>query len=303
MADTEERKHYYHAEATALTGSLHIPLVHIIHPQASAKLPEKGGYVGQQVGAFHVESAVSYKAAHTQVAGNREKKPGHGFGTLVTSVVEGLNVLDVVTCDKVVAQVATDHPVWGHVPSITFLGTRFENLRIAGHEVKLEWNLDLFGPKPDDDAAYTQNPEFVQRVTAQHALMREERPVHESLLKEFLERYNLVPENFENSSGSEENVVCSLVTKAEGFFPGHCAGHVIQVPDFGTIHLAVIRFKHWDFQKEKRIPESTRVDLTMIEIDMGCVGTGNLQVGATILNGGGRPVVPPPTPPTQLPLQ
>ena len=92
---------------------------------------------------------LSYEAAHTQVAGNRETKPGHdGYTTLVTSVVEGLNILDVVTADLVVAQISTDHPLVGYVPSITFLGTRFENLRIAGHKVdELEMCLDIFGKR------------------------------------------------------------------------------------------------------------------------------------------------------------
>ena len=81
------------------------------------------------------------------MAGNRDVKPGHGFSTITTAVVEDLNVLDVVTADRVVAQISTEHPLVGYVPHITFLGTRFENLRIAGHKVELDLDPDFLGQR------------------------------------------------------------------------------------------------------------------------------------------------------------
>ena len=50
-------------------------------------------------------------------------------------------------------------------PTVTFLGTRFENLRIAGHEVKLNLDLDMLGPKPKKDAGYLSDRDFQKRVT------------------------------------------------------------------------------------------------------------------------------------------
>ncbi len=58
--------------------------------------------------------------AYTQVAGNRSTKSGQGWTTLTTSVIEGLNVLDVVTADRVVGQTITEHPLEGYVPSDQF---------------------------------------------------------------------------------------------------------------------------------------------------------------------------------------
>ena len=58
-----------------------------------------------------------------------------------------------VTADRVVGQTITEHPLVGYVPSISFLGTRFENLRIAGYPVEVEFDHGIFGPKPIDDAA------------------------------------------------------------------------------------------------------------------------------------------------------
>lgn len=289
MEESYERKHYYYAEATSLVGKLCLPLEQEIKPQAFVKLPEEGKYLAHRADKYRLESAISYESAHTQVAGNREVKPGHGWSTLTTSVVEGLNILDVVTADRVVAQISTEHPLKGYVPSITFLGTRFENLRIAGHEVKLELCLDLLGDKPEEDSPYTRSSGFVSRVSQQHARLRERESGHESPLTELLERYNLVPESFANSSGDEENVECSLVDKAEGTYPGRTSGHVIHVPHFGTIHLARLYVKHCEFKPGTRIPEKTHVGLTMIDADMGCVGAGQAQVCQMIAGGHTKP--------------
>src|SRR5271154_5125044 len=102
---TTKRHHFYHAEATVLSGLLEIPLKQEIHPQAFATLPsEEGGYIAQQAKDYRLESVISYSNAHTQVTGNLESKPGHGWNALATSVVEDLIILDIVTADRVVAQ-------------------------------------------------------------------------------------------------------------------------------------------------------------------------------------------------------
>jgi hypothetical protein len=289
VEETIEREHFYHAEATALSGHLRLPLEREIRQPALVKLPERGGYLTERAGEFRLGSVITYKSAYTHAAGNREIKPGHGWSTLTSAVVEGLNVLDVVTADRVVAQVSIEHPLEGYVPSVTFLGTRFENLRIAGHEVKLDLDLDLCGGKPDHDAPYTKSPGFLSRVAEQHGRLREIYGRTQNPLAELLERYNLVPESFENSSGAEEIVECSLVNQAEGSYPGHSIGHVIHVPHFGTIYLAVLKLRHCDFKPDTRIPEKTIVELTMIDMQLGCVGTGGVQTGGIIAGGHTKP--------------
>ena len=76
--------------------------------------------------------------------------------------------MEVLTADRVVGQTITEHPLAGYVPTISFLGTRFENLRIAGYPVELEFDHDIFGPKPLDDAPYTQDAGFISRVARQY---------------------------------------------------------------------------------------------------------------------------------------
>ena len=128
----KQRVHHFHAEATALHAQLQHPLTQEIKPQNFVKLGNGGGYLSEHARDYRVEGVVSYKSAHTHVAGHKSPKPDHGWVTLATSSIEQLNVLEVVTADRVVSQVSTEHPLVGHVPTVTFLGTRFENLRIGG---------------------------------------------------------------------------------------------------------------------------------------------------------------------------
>jgi len=162
------RTHTFNAEAKIFEGSLRLPLVQQIQPQAHAQLPAEGGYKSQHSAGYRLEGILSYSAAHSQVAGNPGTKPGQGWETLSTTVIENLNVLEVVTADRVVGQIITEHPLAGYVPHIHFLGTRFENLRIAGHPVHLDFDSDILGPKPLKDGAYTRDSGLKTRVSSQY---------------------------------------------------------------------------------------------------------------------------------------
>lgn len=279
MPEEIHREHFYHAEATALEGRLQLPLVQEIKPQLYAKLPERGGYLSQRGADYRLEGVISFRAAYTQVAGNLDLKPEHGWSTLATAAIENLNVLDVVTADRVVAQVSTEHPLVGYVPKVTFLGTRFENLRIAGHPVNLEMDLNVLGAKPENDAPYGSHPGFLQRVAGQF----ERITANSGLPGEVSERYNRLP----SSADTPESIECSLVNQAEGSFPGRCFGHVIEVPDFGRIYLATVRLEQSDFQNG--VPKQTLIKLTMIELKLGCLANGLTGVGQTVVNGHTKP--------------
>src|SRR5579862_7619914 len=160
--EIDKRSHSFSAVATIVSGALQRPFEQEIRPQSRIALPEAGGYITHHSGHFHIESFFSYRSAYTQVAGNRDLKPGHGWSTLTTAVVEGLNVLEVVTADRVVGQIITEHPLEGYVPRVNLLGTRFENLRIAGSPVELDIDPNILGPKPANDAFYSHDPDVVQ---------------------------------------------------------------------------------------------------------------------------------------------
>jgi hypothetical protein len=276
--DPPPREHIYDAQAFALEGDLQLPLRAEIKPQAYLDLPENGGYLSQHTCEYRLEGIISFRAAYTQVAGNLDLKHGHGYVTLATAVLEDFNILDVVTADRVVAQASTEHPLNGSIPEITFLGTRFDNLRIAGHPVRLELDLDFFGARPENDAPWSSKKDFRERVAAQYDNICSQ----SNLPAEIAERYNRLPSN----PNPQESIECSLVQRAEGSYPGRTFGHVIDIPHFGRVYLATLRLV------ETRDPTtgtiSTLYRLTMIEAKMGCIANGSASAGTTIVNGKGK---------------
>jgi len=281
MSETNGRTHTYHAEATVLQGHLRLPLVEEIKPQAFAKLHDHGGYLAQRAEKYRLEAVLTYRSAYTHVAGNRDVKPGHGWTTLTTSVIEGLNVLDVLTADRIVGQIITEHPLVGYVPSVSFLGSRFENLRISGHPVELDLDLDIVGPKPENDAPYTTDPGLLARVSSQYSRIGE----HHDLPADVQERYN----RLSSTLGNPEEVECSLVNRATGGYPGLSFGHVITVPNFGKIILARLTLRHDEFKADTSIPEKTTLHLTMVDLKLGCAIAGKVALASGSTNGGSRP--------------
>lgn len=282
MSELNGRTHHYHAEATILSGHLRLPLEHHIKPQVHTHLPKEGGYFSHCAEHFMLESVLSFRSAYTHVAGNINPKPGGGWTTLVTTAIEGLNVMEVITADRIVGQTITEHPVEGYVPTINFLGTRFENLRIAGFPVDLDLNMNFLGPKPANDAAYTHDPALIGRISSQLGRVGE----HPDLPAELQQRYN----RLSASLGSQpEEVECSLVNRAAGAYPGHSSGHVITIPDFGTMILGQVTIKHEDFKPETGTPKKTTIRLTMIDFHFGCPIVGYVGTGVGSTNGGTEP--------------
>jgi len=295
MAEQSGRYHIYHAEAGVLHAKLQLPLAQVIKPQAFAKLPERGGYLSQHANNYRLEGILSFRSAYTQVAGNPDVKAGHGYSTIATAVVEELNVLDVVTADRVVAQISTEHPLEGYVPHISFLGTRFENLRIAGHKVELDLDCDFLGGRAKNDSAYTGNRDLMNKIAAQTELTKGIEPCPDDDIEGYYEELpNLDDPDVENAEYAE-SLEASLVRNS-GFerdgadgTPGRCFNHVIEVPNFGKVYLASLRLKHDNFHKVTGVPKRTSVNLSMVKLKMGCMAAGSATMISTRTNGGTRP--------------
>lgn len=275
------RTHHYHASAIAISGHLKLPLEREIQAQAKAELHQEGGYFSQRLEKFSVEGVISFRSAYTQVSGNKSTKAGQGWTTLTTTTIEGLNVLEVVTADRIVGQTITEHPLEGYVPSISFLGTRFENLRIAGHAVELDLDHNILGAKPAGDGAYTRDAGLIARAKSQYGRVLQSSNLPEDLR----ERYNRLSSNL----ASAEAVDCSLVNRASGSYPGLSFGHVISVPDFGKIILAELKVDHGDFGTPTGAPRITNVHLTMVHLELGCITDGSVTIGTGSTNGGSNP--------------
>ena len=277
--------HNYYAEANVLSADLKLPLKEKIPPRVQVKLPSNGRYQFKKASSFRFEGIISYQSAYSQVAGHPSSK-SDGFATLATAVVEGLNVLDVVTADRVVAQISTVHPVFGtgQVPSVTFLGTRFENLRIGGHKVEVERTLDILGPKPAGDKSYFEDPGVQSRISLQYDKIATAEGHPELAAAAY-------PKGRAGVIGSGE-LQCSLVSGVTGA-PGTSFGHVIDVPHFGKIFLAELRVERKPGNPGKGIYDTYEFHLTMIRLEMGCLAQGTTAVAALDTNGKGQP---PPTP-------
>jgi hypothetical protein len=285
MANDEAYVHYYHAEAHALHGYLYVPLRAEIKPQAFVRVQSERPdpeYLSQHSKNFRLEDVISYAAAHTQVSASKSRKPGGGFITLATSVVEDLNVMHVVTADRVVAQIATEHPIKGGTPSATFLGTHFDNLRIAHQKVEPELNLNLCGQLGGKPLYISPGTAFMAAVPKQYARLKQAAAKEYARLKQELpdwigKRYDegLLDAKSLAKQGEAAKVTCSLVDHIKDPAPEGSFGHVIDVPHFGKVFLAELVVNHNSF------------DLTMIRMELGCVADGTVSVVAMNVNGKG----------------
>jgi hypothetical protein len=271
--------HDYYAEATVLSAELEQPLRDEIKPRAHVKLPKDGHYQFKQADPFRFEGILSYQSGYTQVAGHPSSKVA-GFTTLATSVLEGLNVLDVITADRVVAQISTVHPAYGtgQVPSVTFLGTRFDNLRIGGHKVEVERSLDILGPRSEDDRSYFDDRDVLGRISDQYKTIAKTKNLPDWAAREY-------PEGRPALNGSRK-LECSVVNGVKGA-PGTPFGHVIDLPHFGKIFLGELQVEREPGEPSKGKYDAYTFHLTMIRLEMGCLAKGCAKIVALDANGTG----------------
>src|SRR5262249_6142280 len=119
---------FFHGAALALGGQITRPFSELIENQAATSLPTVGGYGAARVEKFRYRDLISIERAVSVVTGS-SRDGVHDALAMVT--IEGLNVMNIVTADKVVARLTSTHGGGGEV-SLLPIGSYFENLRIAG---------------------------------------------------------------------------------------------------------------------------------------------------------------------------
>jgi hypothetical protein len=312
-----ERYHVYHAEAHVLSGDLKHPINQPIEHKARVVLEKtrRDGHITQSVAGNTMEGLISFKAGHSRASGTRIEKKDlwgndhSGWVTLSTSVIEGLNVFEVITVDRVVGQVSTEHPITnGHVPKVTFLGTRFENLRVGGYPVEVELDLGICGGKPDGDKPYLQDRGFLDRVQRQFNDIAGAKGLPDDLEKRYDAKIAYIDDLRKRANGrakEERNgyskVQCSLVKSIGPIpIPGvRTFGNIIFIPDFGTVALAEVEVgigpSHDGFSDDARAgspqgsSESNYFMLNMLGMHLGCIGGGTLVGASVMANGHTRP--------------
>jgi len=290
--------HVYDATAYVFSAELQQPIQRTVGKQSFVDLPAAGGYRFERAEPFRLEGIVSHEGGYSQVAGF-QGSDGLGAITLATSVLEGVNILDVLTADRVVAQITSEHAVGASVPSVSFLGTRFENLRIAGQKIEIDPQLDILGPKPKGDESYFNDGGVFSRIAHQYANIKR----MTGLPQWASDQFNWDPAEAQ----SQNDLNCSLVNGVSGA-PGKSYGHVIDIPFFGKIFLAELSVKRTPVNAGPRLEPATteeykyRFTLKMIRAELhGGGARGTIRCLYTDPNGTGQ--IPPPSTPIPLPGQ
>jgi hypothetical protein len=252
----ESRPHFhYHAYGHAFSAQFTRPFHEQIDVVAGQALPPTGGHGSSRVENFRFREFISFKRAYTHVSGafQHEDKSNN---TLVTSVIEGLNMMDVLTADRIVCRLYSKHPKDAPEGRITMHGSKFENLSICGVPVDVNLDFPLFeGIQTYEEAqkAFKSNDKFKR------------------LAKDPLQSGTSLAEQKSNGL-----FLCSLVegggiqTNAPGVKP---SGHALHVPGFGRVFFA-----------ETMISHGTRT-LTMLRFELGSTTAGGGSAVAATSNG------------------
>lgn len=265
-AGTSEREFSFHASASALGGLITRPFNEVIEVQAASALTRVGGYDSARVENFRYREFVSFKSGHTQVVGSEhtecDQRKVHE--TLASAVVEGLDILSMVTADRVVARLTSRRPVDAPITeplSMLPVGSYFENLRIAGVpiQMKIHDRLVKCDTKPaiERERDYFYDPDEGGRMSSQ-----------ERLRLSIFEDSGLLDEaeDIKGQKGGRRERIPGATTNK---------GCRIVIPGFGKIYLG-------EFFAE---PHSR--ELSMIRVELGSPEAGKIVVCG--VQGDGRP--------------
>ena len=154
VESTEEkrmpRQFLYNGFAVGFSGRIKAPFDEVVESQASSSLGVTGGYSSARVDNFRRHEIFSFAHAHTQASGILSEK-SQAFETLVSGVLEGFNLLDMVKADYIVGRLMSRHPVEPPTdgpdePTITPVGSQYGKIVVAGYELTPVINVRLIQP-------------------------------------------------------------------------------------------------------------------------------------------------------------
>jgi hypothetical protein len=268
MPSSTPRFFYFEASANALGGSLQTPHKKVVPSQASSSLPAVGGHATARTEAFNCDEIVSCRTAYTRVSGTQVEKDG-SWATLVTSVVEGLNILDAVKAERIVGQISIEHPADGGSPTFSLAGTHFDGLRLGGRDVNVPLHPTLLGVNSGEGITW---PTF-QQTGCDQAVKMIQKAKSGKNAQWVLDRFNWMTAKPKGDAA----VLCSLVDEITEPVPGRIFGHVLELPHFGKILLGEL------------LVSSTSIQLAMIRAELGCANAGNVGVAMARGSGGTYP--------------
>jgi hypothetical protein len=267
---SKHRFYALRADASAVGGYLD----EVIPTLAPVSLSAVGGFSMARSEAFTLDEIVSCSSAYTRVSGRAHAADGSS-SILVTAVVEGLNILEVVLAERVVAQVSiTIRPERGP-PLISLAGSGFQGLRLAAHDCRARLNPDLQQTQGDQggpgQALTLGDIHRAASAQAEKLLACFKNAQDEDGYQWALNRHGWM--SSDSHPAGRHNALCSLVDGLEVAGPIRCCGHIVQIPEFGRIILGEL------------LVERDSVQLLAIRAELGCAVAG--QVGAACVGGGG----------------
>jgi hypothetical protein len=288
-AKRNHSQYSYYNHAYGFAGQLERPFHHIIPTQASAVLSTHGGQGHHRVEKFRHEGIISFDAAYVEVGGSYDEC--HNQHTSFSSaIIENLNILDVVTADRIVSRIAAysgdmDDKKSENTYNIT--GSHFENLKIAGHKVDVKLATQVF----HENNSYSQvaakhkagdlddwlfgsklgklsGTELGKLEKEYHALEGMSDVVNAWKQKPSTRKVDRIPFSPVNHMDIKDHA--GKDTELRGF------GSIICIPKFGVVRLAELTFHHH------------HCTLTMLRVDMCSTGTGT-GTTTTTTGGGNKP--------------
>lgn len=284
--------HVYHASAFGVSGELLRPARHSIAAQAATTLASTGGRGFDRIDNFKLDGILSFRAAYTEVGGSFDDC--HDMHTsYASSVIEELNIADIVKADKVVSRVSVYSPIEGSDEEASFdiTGSHFENLRICGHPIDVKLATHEF----HRHNTFSKFQQAYQAKRLEHLFMLSGlKNLEEPQLKKLAAQYHAlhgVPERiaaWKKGKAKKMPTTAYRCTAAghldlkphvgeDSEIQGH--GSIICIPKFGVIHLAEV------------IIHQERRYLNMIRVEMCSTSDGTIHGGGTG-GGGGFPPIP-----------
>jgi hypothetical protein len=267
MRSDAKKTFYFHGDASSLGGFIEEPFQKHIPPQAAATLPAVGGHVTSRTEAFNFEGIISCRAAYTRVSGRHVEENGSATVS-VTSVLEGLNILEIVKAERVVAQITAEYPVAGGFPRVSFAGSHFDRLTIGHADASLALNSGLLGFANGPKARQPISPTLFQETGRQQAaklIKSVKAEPDQDALRWLIDRYGWM--DSDRKLGKDGFLLCSLVDGVGGAIPGRSFGHVLEIPDFGRIFLGELFVSHGLFR------------ISMVRAELGCTVKGGGSAG------------------------
>ena len=257
----------YEVSALGLAGEIVRPIHARLQGQAGVTLPYIGGYESAEVENVRINGLVFAKSVRSTVGSSHDEQR-NSQTAFASTVIEHLNICDVVTADRVVARLSGFREQEDTETRYSLSGTRFENLRIAGQLVEARLDIDTFNERstysrlerlPAENQEYLHGGRLDQQIS--DPAIWADYPALKALYQEQVER--------QHKSNRDLPAWYSLANHIQVEAAGlRSFGSIILVPDFGVIHFAELFIT----QRQRR--------LSMLRLELGSPIEGKI-VAAT----------------------